>query len=109
MSLFFFARTHQNAALSISDHSWRTDSAGHRDDQRRCGADMHAKHKVMMTAGLPMPTVAAVVAAHVANLIGADRVCLGSDHGAVDSTIDGASGRSVAPTVEIRAKTHKVV
>jgi len=70
---------------------------------------MHAKYKVMMTEGLPMPTVAAIVAAHVANLIGADRVCLGSDHGAVHSTIDGASCRSVAPTVEIRAKAHKVV
>ena len=58
---------------------------------RSCGADMHAKYNVMMAAGLPMPTIDTIVAhvAHVANLIGADRVCLGSDHGAVRFDIPG--------------------
>lgn len=58
---------------------------------RSCGPDMHAKYNVMMTAGLPMPTIDTIVAhvAHVANLIGADRICLGSDHGAVRFDIPG--------------------
>jgi membrane dipeptidase len=58
---------------------------------RSCGADMHAKYNVMMAAGLPMPTVDTIVehVAYVANLIGADRVCLGSDHGAVRFDIPG--------------------
>ena len=58
---------------------------------RSCGADMHAKYNVMMAEGLPMPTVDTIVqhVAYVANLIGADRVCLGSDHGAVRFDIPG--------------------
>jgi membrane dipeptidase len=52
---------------------------------RSCGPDMQAKYNVMLTAGLPMPTVDTIIerVAYVAGLIGADRVCLGSDHGAV--------------------------
>jgi membrane dipeptidase len=52
---------------------------------RACGPDMHAKYNVLMTGDLPMPGVDTIVAhvTHVAELIGADRVCLGSDHGAV--------------------------
>ncbi len=58
---------------------------------RSCGADMHAKYNVMMAEGLPMPTVGTIVqhVAYVANLIGPDRVCLGSDHGAVRFDIPG--------------------
>jgi membrane dipeptidase len=52
---------------------------------RSCGSDMHAKYNVLVAQGLPMPTVTTIIdqVAHVAGLIGADRVCLGSDHGAV--------------------------
>jgi membrane dipeptidase len=52
---------------------------------RSCGSDMQAKYDVLVTQDLPMPTVTTIVdqVAHVAGLIGADRVCLGSDHGAV--------------------------
>jgi len=58
---------------------------------RSCGADMHAKYNVMMAEGLPMPTIDTIVqhVAYVASLIGADRVCLGSDHGAVRFDIPG--------------------
>ncbi len=58
---------------------------------RSCGSDMHAKYNVLMTGDLPMPGVATIVAhvAHVAQLIGADRVCLGSDHGAVRYEVPG--------------------
>jgi membrane dipeptidase len=68
---------------------------------RSCGADMHAKYNVMMTAGLPMPTVDTIVAhvRHVANLIGADRICLGSDHGAVRFDIPGFEDCTKWPVV----------
>ena len=58
---------------------------------RGCGADMHAKYDVMMAEGPPMPAVDTIVqhVAYVANLIGPDRVCLGSDHGAVRFDIPG--------------------
>jgi membrane dipeptidase len=75
---------------------------------RSCGADMHAKYKVMMTEGLPMPTVGTIVAhvAHVANLIGADRVCLGSDHGAVQFDIPGFEDCTKFPVVTQALKDH---
>jgi membrane dipeptidase len=58
---------------------------------RSCGADMHAKYNVMMAERLPMPTIDTIVqhVAYVADMIGADRVCLGSDHGAVRFDIPG--------------------
>jgi membrane dipeptidase len=58
---------------------------------RACGPDMHAKYQVMMTGDLPMPGVDTIVAhvAHVAGLIGPDRVGLGSDHGAVRFDVPG--------------------
>ncbi|MEA2928787.1 MAG: rane dipeptidase, partial [Hyphomicrobiales bacterium] len=58
---------------------------------RSCGPDMQAKYNVMMAERLPMPTVGTIVqhVAYVADLIGADRVCLGSDHGAVRFDIPG--------------------
>jgi membrane dipeptidase len=68
---------------------------------RSCGPDMHAKYNVMMTEGLPMPTVGTLVehVAYVANLIGADRVCLGSDHGAVRFDIPGFEDCTKWPVV----------
>jgi len=68
---------------------------------RSCGADMHAKYNIMMTEGLPMPTVDTIVAhvSHVADLIGADRVCLGSDHGAVRFDIPGFEDCTKFPVV----------
>ncbi len=58
---------------------------------RSCGADMNAKYNVMMSGDLPMPGIDTIVAhvAHVAELIGPDRVCLGSDHGAVRFDVPG--------------------
>jgi membrane dipeptidase len=58
---------------------------------RSCGPDMHAKYNVMKAQALPMPTIGTIVqhVAYVANLIGTDRVCLGSDHGAVRFDIPG--------------------
>jgi membrane dipeptidase len=58
---------------------------------RSCGPDMHAKYNVMMAEKLPMPTIDTIVqhVAYVADMIGADRVCLGSDHGAVRFDIPG--------------------
>ena len=75
---------------------------------RSCGADMNAKYNVMMTAGLPMPTVGTIVehVSHVANLIGADRVCLGSDHGAVRFDIPGFEDCSKFPVVTQALKDH---
>jgi membrane dipeptidase len=75
---------------------------------RSCGADMHAKYNVMMTAGLPMPTVDTIVehVAHVASLIGADRVCLGSDHGAVRFDIPGFEDCTKFPVVTQALKDH---
>ena len=75
---------------------------------RSCGPDMHAKYNVMMTAGLPMPTVDTIVAhvSHVANLIGADRICLGSDHGAVRFDIPGFEDCTKWPVVTQALKDH---
>lgn len=75
---------------------------------RSCGADMHAKYNVMMTEGLPMPTVDTIVEhiAYVANLIGADRVCLGSDHGAVRFDIPGFEDCTKWPVVTQALKDH---
>ena len=49
----------------------------------------------------PMPSVATIVAhvSHVADLIGADRVCLGSDHGAVRFDIPGFEDCTRFPVV----------
>ena len=68
---------------------------------RSCGADMHAKYNVLMTGDLPMPGVATIVehVSHVADLIGADRVCLGSDHGAVRFDIPGFEDCTKFPVV----------
>lgn len=75
---------------------------------RSCGPDMHAKYNVMMTAGLPMPTVDTIVAhvSHVADLIGADRICLGSDHGAVRFDIPGFEDCTKWPVVTQALKDH---
>lgn len=75
---------------------------------RSCGPDMHAKYNMMMTEGLPMPTVDTIVehVAHVANLIGADRVCLGSDHGAVRFDIPGFEDCTKWPVVTQALKDH---
>jgi len=75
---------------------------------RSCGADMHAKYNVMMAAGLPMPTIDTIVAhvARVANLIGADRVCLGSDHGAVRFDIPGFEDCTKFAVVTQALKDH---
>jgi len=75
---------------------------------RSCGSDMHAKYNVMMTAGLPMPTIDTIVAhvSHVANLIGADRICLGSDHGAVRFDIPGFEDCTKWPVVTQALKDH---
>ena len=75
---------------------------------RSCGADMHAKYKVMMTERLPMPTVGTIVEhiAYVANLIGADRVCLGSDHGAVQFDIPGFEDCTKFTVVTQALKDH---
>jgi membrane dipeptidase len=73
---------------------------------RSCGPDMHKKYNVMMT--LPMPTIETIVAhvAHVANLIGTDRVCLGSDHGAVRFDIPGFEDCTKWPVVTQALKDH---
>jgi membrane dipeptidase len=75
---------------------------------RSCGPDMHAKYNVMMTAGLPMPTVDTIVehVAYTADLIGADRVCLGSDHGAVRFDIPGFEDCTKWPVVTQALKDH---
>jgi membrane dipeptidase len=75
---------------------------------RSCGPDMHAKYNVMMTEGLPMPTVDTIVEhiAYVADLIGADRVCLGSDHGAVRFDIPGFEDCTKWPVVTQALKDH---
>jgi len=75
---------------------------------RSCGADMNAKYNVLMTEGLPMPSVATIVehVAHVAGLIGADRVCLGSDHGAVRFDIPGFEDCTKFPVVTQALKDH---
>jgi membrane dipeptidase len=75
---------------------------------RSCGPDMHAKYNVMMSAGLPMPTVDTIVehVAYVANIIGADRVCLGSDHGAVRFDIPGFEDCTKWPVVTQALKDH---
>jgi membrane dipeptidase len=75
---------------------------------RSCGADMQRKYDVMMAEGLPMPTVDTIVAhvAHVANLIGPDRVCLGSDHGAVRFDIPGFEDCTKFPVVTQALKDH---
>jgi membrane dipeptidase len=75
---------------------------------RSCGPDMHAKYNVMMSAGLPMPTVDTIVehVAYVADLIGADRVCLGSDHGAVRFDIPGFEDCTKWPVVTQALKDH---
>jgi membrane dipeptidase len=68
---------------------------------RSCGADMQAKYNVLMTEDLPMPGVTTIVehVSHVADLIGADRVCLGSDHGAVRFDIPGFEDCTKFPVV----------
>ena len=75
---------------------------------RSCGPDMHAKYNVMMTEGLPMPTVNTIVehVAYVADLIGADRVCLGSDHGAVRFDIPGFEDCTKWPVVTQALNDH---
>ena len=75
---------------------------------RSCGPDMHAKYNVMMTEGLPMPTIDTIVehVAYVADLIGTDRVCLGSDHGAVRFDIPGFEDCTKWPVVTQALKDH---
>lgn len=75
---------------------------------RSCGPDMHAKYNVMMAEGLPMPTVPMIVeqVAYVAKLIGADRVCLGSDHGAVRFDIPGFEDCTKFPVLTQALKDH---
>jgi microsomal dipeptidase-like Zn-dependent dipeptidase len=68
---------------------------------RSCGSDMRAKYNVLMTQGLPMPSVATIIdqVSHVAGLVGADHVCLGSDHGAVRFDIPGFEDCTKFPVV----------
>jgi membrane dipeptidase len=75
---------------------------------RSCGPDMHAKYNVMMAEKLPMPTVDTIVqhVAYVADLIGADRVCLGSDHGAVRFDIPGFEDCTKWAVVTQAMKNH---
>jgi membrane dipeptidase len=75
---------------------------------RSCGPDMHAKYNVMMREGLPMPTVGTIVehVAYVADMIGADRVCLGSDHGAVRFDIPDFEDCTKWPVVTQALKDH---
>ncbi len=75
---------------------------------RSCGPDMHAKYNVLMAAGLPVPGIETIVAhvSHVANLIGADRICLGSDHGAVRFDIPGFEDCTKWPVVTQALKDH---
>jgi membrane dipeptidase len=75
---------------------------------RSCGPDMHAKYNVLMTASLPMPSIDTIVehVSYVANLIGADRVCLGSDHGAVRFDIPGFEDCTKFPVVTQALKDH---
>lgn len=58
---------------------------------RSCGPDMRAKYNSLMTGGYPMPPVSVIVdhVEHVAKLIGPDKVCLASDHGAVRFDVPG--------------------
>jgi membrane dipeptidase len=75
---------------------------------RSCGADMQAKYNVLMTGDLPMPGVDTIVAhvAHVAGLIGADKVCLGSDHGAVRYDVPGFEDCTKLPVVTQALRDH---
>ncbi len=75
---------------------------------RSCGSDMHAKYNVLMTGDLPMPDVDTIIAhvAHVAELIGADRVCLGSDHGAVRYDVPGFENCSKFAVVTQALRDH---
>ena len=75
---------------------------------RSYGADMHAKYNVLMAEGLPMPSVGTIVehVSYVANLIGTDRVCLGSDHGAVRFDIPGFEDCTKFPVVTQALKDH---
>jgi membrane dipeptidase len=68
---------------------------------RSCGSDMHAKYNVLTSGKYPMPTVATIVdhIAHVADLVGASHVCLGSDHGAVRFDIPGFEDCSKFPVL----------
>ena len=90
------ARAGGEGALDRLEGAWiragRARDAGDRD----VDAKLRRRHARQVQRddgrkGLPMPTIGTIVAhvAHVANLIGADRVCLGSDHGAVRFDIPG--------------------
>jgi membrane dipeptidase len=75
---------------------------------RSCGSDMHAKYDSLASRGYPMPPVSTIVdhVAHVADLVGADHVCLGSDHGAVRFDIPGFEdcSKSAVVTQALRDK-----
>jgi membrane dipeptidase len=73
---------------------------------RSCGSDMHAKYQSMM--GIPMPGLEVIVqqVAYVADLVGAEHVCLGSDHGAVRFDIPGFEDCSKMPVVTQALRDH---
>ena len=66
---------------------------------RSCGSDMHAKYRSLMDT--PMPGIGTIVeqVAHVADLVGAGHVCLGSDHGAVRFDTPGLEDCTKLPAV----------
>ena len=73
---------------------------------RSCGSDMQAKYGSLM--GIPMPGVSTIVeqVAYVAELVGADHVCLGSDHGAVRFDIPGFEDCTKMPVVTQALRDH---
>ncbi|HMK79586.1 MAG TPA: dipeptidase [Xanthobacteraceae bacterium] len=73
---------------------------------RSCGSDMHAKYNSL--SGLAMPSVDTIVeqVAHVADLVGPEHVCLGSDHGAVRFDIPGFEDCTKMPVVTQALRGH---
>jgi membrane dipeptidase len=52
---------------------------------RSYGGDMHGKYDALVTRGLPMPSLETFVqhVVHIAELVGPQHICIGTDHGAV--------------------------
>lgn len=58
---------------------------------RSFGSDMNGKYNALMTNRLPMPSIEIFVRhiVHIAELVGPEHICIGTDHGAVRFDIPG--------------------
>ena len=85
----FQAAMEEHAAVVLKDmadrDSVRENTPAIATVMRSYGSDMHGKYDALVTRRLPMPSLEIFVrhVAHIADLVGPQHICIGTDHGAV--------------------------